>query len=128
MEGKNYEEEEQEGFFDEETEAKARAVVAASQCLWSRVIRPPQKRRGHVIIETCEPNGELEKRIVAKSHGTVFGIGKEGYRRARKTRLGDLWSYADVKKKTNSDDSIAGNAIFDEEAFIREWLRNREDF
>jgi ribosomal protein RSM22 (predicted rRNA methylase) len=126
--------------FDESTKSKARAVAMASQPLWSRVVRPPIKRRGHVVIETCEPNGKLEKRTVAKSHGTVFGIGRDGYRRARKTKLGDLFSFEDVKKRTTIDtdddfdidgtkNTIINNragVVFDEEKFIMDWLEQKK--
>ena len=114
--------------FDESTISKARAIAMASQPLWSRVIRPLIKRRGHVVIETCEPTGELEKRTVAKSHGTVFGIGRDGYRRARKTKLGDLFAFEDAKKRTirvnDGTDFVGDNnsAVLDEEQFIRDWL------
>jgi len=131
------EEEEDSVTFDESTKIKAGAVAMASQPLWSRVIRPPMKRRGHVIIETCEPDGTLEKRTVAKSHGTVFGIGRDGYRRARKTKLGDLFPFNDVKKTTPIDANDTfdfdtrktigrDGVVFDEEKFIMDWLKQND--
>jgi len=140
-EDESEEDEDEDTFiFDESTKSKARAVAMASQPLWSRVVRPPIKRRGHVVIETCEPNGKLEKRTVAKSHGTVFGIGRDGYRRARKTKLGDLFSFEDVKKRTTIDtdddfdidgtkNTIINNragVVFDEEKFIMDWLEQKK--
>ena len=58
---------------------------------WSRVIRQPMKRKGHVVFELCAPSGELERVTVARSHGDL--IGRDGYKYARKLRWGDLWPF-----------------------------------
>ncbi|KAG4301440.1 hypothetical protein PCK1_002366 [Pneumocystis canis] len=50
----------------------------------SRLILPPLKKRGHVIMDACTFNGTIERLIVPKSQGKIY------YRNARKARWGDL--------------------------------------
>ena len=47
----------------------------------ARVIRRPDLRPGHVVLDLCTPTG-LERRTVSKKEG-------DEYRRARKLRWGD---------------------------------------
>jgi ribosomal protein RSM22 (predicted rRNA methylase) len=54
---------------------------------WPRTIQQPLKRGGHVILDTCSPNGQLERMIVPKSQG------KQDYYDARKTKRGDLYPH-----------------------------------
>jgi ribosomal protein RSM22 (predicted rRNA methylase) len=49
----------------------------------SRIVRHPQKRRGHVQLALCTLRG-LETRIVSRSQG-------EDYQRARKAEWGEAW-------------------------------------
>lgn len=51
-----------------------------------RLILPPLKRRGHVILDMCTPAGRLERWTVARS------FGHQAYRDARKSQWGDLWA------------------------------------
>lgn len=51
-----------------------------------RMILPPLKRRGHVILDVCTPAGRLERWTVPRS------FGRQAYRDARKSRWGDLWA------------------------------------
>jgi len=51
-----------------------------------RVILPPIKRRGHVILDLCTPAGKIERWIVPRS------FSKQAYRDARKSKWGDLWA------------------------------------
>ena len=51
-----------------------------------RVLLPPLKRQGHVILDLCTPAGKFERWIVARSSS------KQAYRDARKSRWGDLWA------------------------------------
>ena len=51
-----------------------------------RSVRPPLKRRGHVILDLCTPAGKIERWTVPKS------FGKQAYRDARKSQWGDLWA------------------------------------
>ncbi len=49
----------------------------------ARIIRPPQLRSGHVLLELCEPAG-TRSAIVSKRD-------RDLYRRARKSAWGDAW-------------------------------------
>ncbi|TLS21847.1 uncharacterized protein PpBr36_09279 [Pyricularia pennisetigena] len=51
-----------------------------------RNILPPLKRTGHVVMDVCTPDGNIERWTVPKSHG------KQAYHDARKARWGDLWA------------------------------------
>jgi len=51
-----------------------------------RVILPPLKRDGHVILDVCTPAGLIERWTVPES------FGKLEYRDARKSKWGDLWA------------------------------------
>ncbi|OAA60687.1 37S ribosomal protein Rsm22 [Cordyceps fumosorosea ARSEF 2679] len=56
--------------------------------MWSlpRIILPPIKRKGHVTLDACTPEGRLERWTVPKSFSRV------AYHDARKSRWGDLWA------------------------------------
>jgi ribosomal protein RSM22 (predicted rRNA methylase) len=55
---------------------------------WARLVRPPLKRSGHVIVDVCSPQGTFERRVVAKGgHKDIAWA----YRTARKARWGALW-------------------------------------
>ncbi|KAF4979967.1 hypothetical protein FZEAL_3921 [Fusarium zealandicum] len=51
-----------------------------------RAIMPPLKRKGHVTLDLCTPDGKLERWTVPKSYS------KLAYHDARKSRWGDLWA------------------------------------
>lgn len=51
-----------------------------------RLIMPPLKRKGHVTLDLCTPEGKLERWTVPKS------FSKLAYHDARKSRWGDLWA------------------------------------
>ncbi|OJD34021.1 37s ribosomal protein rsm22 [Diplodia corticola] len=51
-----------------------------------RMIMPPLKRRGHVILDVCTPQARLERWTVPRS------FGRQAYRDARKSQWGDLWA------------------------------------
>lgn len=53
--------------------------------LWPRVILPPIKRKGHVSMDLCTPEGKIERWTVPRS------FSKQAYRDARKSSWGDLW-------------------------------------
>ena len=78
---------------DDAEEFHHESVVRESVEEWSRVIRSPKKRKGHVVVELCTARGEIERAVIAKSHGLDEGIGREGYKFARKLRWGDLWPF-----------------------------------
>ncbi|KAI5303956.1 37S ribosomal protein S22 [Ascosphaera pollenicola] len=51
-----------------------------------RIIYPPMKRTGHIILDVCTPSGKIERWIVAKSTSRL------AYKAARKAQWGDLWA------------------------------------
>ncbi|EGD84727.1 hypothetical protein H112_08439 [Trichophyton rubrum D6] len=53
--------------------------------LWPRVVLPPIKRKGHVSMDLCTPEGKIERWTVPRS------FSKQAYRDARKSSWGDLW-------------------------------------
>ncbi|KAF3490913.1 S-adenosylmethionine-dependent methyltransferase superfamily domain-containing protein [Arthroderma uncinatum] len=53
---------------------------------WPRLILPPIKRKGHVSMDVCTPEGKIERWTVPRS------FSKQAYRDARKSAWGDLWA------------------------------------
>ncbi|EEP80694.1 predicted protein [Uncinocarpus reesii 1704] len=51
-----------------------------------RILFPPIKRKGHVVMDMCTPAGKIERWTVSRS------FSKQGYHDARKSKWGDLWS------------------------------------
>lgn len=59
---------------------------------WPRIISPPIKKKGHVILNVITFEGKIENWIVPRS------MSKEIYHDARKAKWGDLWGL-DAKTK-----------------------------
>lgn len=72
-----------EGF---EADENGQAPRNFSALALPRAVWPPMKRRGHVILDLCTPEGKLERWTVPRSHG------RQAYRDARKSGWGDLWA------------------------------------
>jgi len=76
---------------------------------WGRVLRYPMKRSGHVILDLCTAHGDVERRIIAKSHGATGG-----YRTARRLNWGDAFPHSKLAKvpgqpkSTKAEDREAG--------------------
>ncbi|KAF9113211.1 37S ribosomal protein S22 [Mortierella sp. AM989] len=72
-------------------------MLAASHA-WSRIVVPPLKKDGHVVMDTCAANGYLERIVIPKSQGKI------PYRDARKAMWGDLFPHVPknrpVRKET----------------------------
>ncbi|KAG0138539.1 mitochondrial small ribosomal subunit Rsm22-domain-containing protein [Tuber indicum] len=66
-----------------------------------RIILPPIKRDGHVILDVCTPTGFIERWVVPKS------AGKLEFRDARKSGWGDLWALG-AKSRTRRNIKIGG--------------------
>ncbi|KAI9189780.1 37S ribosomal protein S22 [Blastocladiella emersonii ATCC 22665] len=62
-------------------------VPTNSAALWPRVLGPPLKRGGHVLLDVCTPSGNAERIVVAKS------MGKDAFKAARKLGWGDQWPF-----------------------------------
>ncbi|KAI8915647.1 mitochondrial small ribosomal subunit Rsm22-domain-containing protein [Gorgonomyces haynaldii] len=72
--------------------------LASESFYWPRLVMPPLKRKKHVFLDYCAPNGDLERTVVQKSHPQPH------YADARKSYWGDLWPHppvAKVVKRTN---------------------------
>ena len=54
---------------------------------WPRLILPPLKRKGHVILDFCDKEGQFSRTNISKSSP------KPLYNDARKCSLGDLWPH-----------------------------------
>ncbi|TFY79446.1 hypothetical protein EWM64_g4571 [Hericium alpestre] len=55
---------------------------------WPRLVFPPLKRSGHVILDSCTPEGKIMRLTIPKSQG------KQPYYDARKSDWGDLFPHA----------------------------------
>ncbi|KAF9432282.1 37S ribosomal protein S22 [Entomortierella beljakovae] len=71
-------------------------MFAASHA-WSRIVVPPLKKDGHVVMDTCASNGYLERIIIPKSQGKI------PYRDARKAMWGDLFPHAPKNNPVRKD-------------------------
>ncbi|KAG9122277.1 37S ribosomal protein S22 [Ceratobasidium sp. 392] len=55
---------------------------------WPRIVYPPMKRSGHVILDTCTREGSIARITIPKSQG------KQAYYDARKANWGDAFPHA----------------------------------
>ncbi|KAI9218417.1 mitochondrial small ribosomal subunit Rsm22-domain-containing protein [Blastocladiella britannica] len=55
---------------------------------WPRVLAPPLKRGGHVLVDVCAADGQARRVVVTKSQG------KDVYKAARRLGWGDQWPHA----------------------------------
>ncbi|PWY91012.1 hypothetical protein BO70DRAFT_358447 [Aspergillus heteromorphus CBS 117.55] len=51
-----------------------------------RIVYPPMKRRGHVILDICTPSAKIERWTVPRS------FSRQAFKDARKAQWGDLWA------------------------------------
>ena len=86
-----------------ERDPESYGLAAAASYGWPRIIRPPRRRGGHVVLDLCAPapeadtagnlgllRGRLERHVVARSDAAKW-MGRAAYRMARQLRWGDLW-------------------------------------
>ncbi|KAG2203927.1 hypothetical protein INT47_007510 [Mucor saturninus] len=59
---------------------------------WPRLIQPPLKKNGHIVMDTCSTNGEIQRMVIPKSQGKI------PYRDARKAMWGDLFPHPSKNK------------------------------
>ncbi|CAM9707480.1 unnamed protein product [Scytosiphon promiscuus] len=68
---------------------------------WARLIRKPLKAKGHALLDVCTPEGNIQRKVVAKGKWKgVPGV----FVAARKSQLGGLWPYLDnhdIKDRTS---------------------------
>ena len=75
---------------------------------WSRILRPPRKRGGHVMIDMCMPDGKASSLMATRRRTDRWH-----YRLARKARLGDAWPAHEVDLELNRRSGNTG-LILDE--------------
>ncbi|KAG0169562.1 37S ribosomal protein S22 [Apophysomyces sp. BC1034] len=59
---------------------------------WPRLVSPPLKNKGHVVMDVCAQSGEIQRMIIPKSQGKI------PYRDARKVMWGDLFPHPPKNK------------------------------
>ncbi|KAI7872960.1 mitochondrial small ribosomal subunit Rsm22-domain-containing protein [Spinellus fusiger] len=59
---------------------------------WPRLIQPPLKNKGHVVMDLCVEKGEIQRTSIPKSQGKI------PYRDARKSMWGDLFPHPSKTK------------------------------
>ncbi|KAI9475794.1 MAG: mitochondrial small ribosomal subunit Rsm22-domain-containing protein [Benjaminiella poitrasii] len=59
---------------------------------WPRLIQPPLKKNGHVVMDVCSKEGEIQRTVIPKSQGKI------PYRDARKVMWGDLFPHVSKNK------------------------------
>ncbi|ORY91654.1 mitochondrial small ribosomal subunit Rsm22-domain-containing protein [Leucosporidium creatinivorum] len=64
------------------------ATPEGIELAWPRLVAPPLKRSGHVILEVCTASGALERHTIPKSQG------RQAYYDARKVAWGDSFPHA----------------------------------
>ena len=78
---------------------------------YSRILTVPYKRGKHVILDLCNTQAQLERRIIPKSHGLHYG-----YDQAKFMKWGDIWQYMKKPSITDIKKQRAANAG---ELFVR---------
>lgn len=72
----------------EDEHPETEAALKAQAYGWPRLVAPPLKRSGFVVMDTCTADEKLVRFTVAKS------LGKQSYYDARKSGWGDLWPHS----------------------------------
>lgn len=67
---------------------------------WPRLLAPPMKRSGHIVMDACSVSGEVERFIIPKSQG------RQAYHDARKAHWGDAFPHAPKKASRIRDRGI----------------------
>mmetsp|Transcript_4056 Transcript_4056/g.15652 ORF Transcript_4056/g.15652 Transcript_4056/m.15652 type:complete len:793 (-) Transcript_4056:1768-4146(-) len=77
---------------------------------WARIVRGPQKRKGHTVLALCTPTGKLKSMTVGKARGDALLPG--GYAALRKAERGGLWPFprehVDVSRVSALLDKMTG--------------------
>jgi ribosomal protein RSM22 (predicted rRNA methylase) len=85
-----------------ESGAEAEAATLTSSASWSRLLRPPRQRSGHVLLDVCSAvdargrhlgggEGVLLRQVVSKGGAARATRGPAAFKLARRVRWGDLW-------------------------------------
>ncbi|GJN89794.1 hypothetical protein Rhopal_002783-T1 [Rhodotorula paludigena] len=70
------------------TAAQQDTIDVPSELSWPRLVAPPKKRSGHIIMEVCASSGDIERHTIPKSQG------RQAYYDARKVSWGDTFPHA----------------------------------
>lgn len=84
------------------TGPEAEVATAKASTVWSRLLRPPRKRSGHVILDMCSSmdtrgrylggrEGVLLRQVVSRRLGFRMRGAAGAYQSARRARWGGLW-------------------------------------
>ena len=74
---------------------------------WDRLVRPVISRGGHKIVDLCTTEGELNRRIIARSHGMDM------MRATKKLKWGDLWRFPlRIPNKYRKETSYRGKRLW----------------
>ncbi|TFK56512.1 Rsm22-domain-containing protein [Heliocybe sulcata] len=76
----------------EGTHEELQAQLRAEAYNWPRLVFPPLKRSGHVILDVCAPDTQLLRMTIPKSQG------KQPYYDARKSGWGDIFPHEPKNK------------------------------
>jgi ribosomal protein RSM22 (predicted rRNA methylase) len=77
--------------------AAERVALEVDALSWPRLVAPPMKRSGHVILDACAKSGQIERFTIPKSQG------KQPYHDARKARWGGASSFLPLPQSDNGD-------------------------
>ncbi|WRT64791.1 3-methyl-2-oxobutanoate hydroxymethyltransferase [Kwoniella shivajii] len=72
---------------DAEDKQKMQNGLREEAYSWPRLVAPPMKRSGHVTMDACCPDGNIQRLTYSKSHS------KQGYHDARKSSWGDIFPH-----------------------------------
>jgi len=62
-------------------------LMKAEAFYWPRLVLPPLKKSGHIIMDVCDPSGKVLRMTIPKSQG------KQPYYDARKSSWGDIFPH-----------------------------------
>ncbi|EAU92266.1 3-methyl-2-oxobutanoate hydroxymethyltransferase [Coprinopsis cinerea okayama7 len=72
---------------EEPSEAEVHETLRQEAYHWPRLVFPPMKKSGHVILDSCTSEGKIVRMTIPKSQG------KQPYYDARKSAWGDLFPH-----------------------------------
>ena len=71
----------------------------AAQGGWGRLVRPPRKRKGHVLLDLCMPSGDVVSEAISSAV-----VSQLAYRRARKAKQGRIWPLDLMRPEAEAED------------------------
>jgi ribosomal protein RSM22 (predicted rRNA methylase) len=83
-------------------EAVAQGLPGAGQ--FAKIVRPPLRRGGHVILDLCTPQGSMERWVPSKSK--LQNAAPGAYRAARKASWGGFWPNWLARKDMPSEHAL----------------------